>query len=182
MEFRNCPSCKASVLEDDVEDCPFCGASMSGKPSAKPATKPAVKPSQSGSGRPANPVAPAGRGTPPSKSPVAAGSSRTRPEPEPDRPEDTSDPFEVDPLAHKQATSVAIKPGKGRTIEVKCPMCESVGFIAPSQAGKDVKCCNPGCKLPIFKAPKLPPVVKVEPEKAKGLSTGMISLLASLGN
>jgi len=154
---------------------------MSGKPSAKPAPKPAVKPSQSGSSRPANPVAPAGRGTPTSKSPVAAGSSRTRPEPEPDRPEDTSDPFEVDPLAHKQATSVAIKPGKGRTIEVKCPMCESVGFIAPSQAGKDVKCCNPGCKLPIFKAPKLPPVVKVEPEKAKGLSTGMISLLALLG-
>ena len=44
MEFRTCPACQASVLEDDVEDCPFCGASMSGKPAAKPkptATAPA---------------------------------------------------------------------------------------------------------------------------------------------
>ncbi|REJ79800.1 MAG: hypothetical protein DWQ29_14580, partial [Planctomycetota bacterium] len=37
MDFRTCPACQASVLEDDVDDCPFCGASMTGKPSAKPA-------------------------------------------------------------------------------------------------------------------------------------------------
>ena len=178
MEFRNCPSCKASVLEDDVEDCPFCGASMSGKPSAKPAPKQAPKPGPPGVAKPAAPPA---KGTAATKPPAGAASSRTRPEPEPERPEDNSDPFEVDPLAHKQATSVSIKSGKGRTIEVKCPMCETVGFIAPSQAGKDVKCCNPGCKLPIFKSPKLPPEVKAEPEKAKGLSMGMISLLAVVG-
>jgi len=178
MEFRNCPSCKASVLEDDAEDCPFCGASMSGKPSAKPVPKLTPKPAPPGAAKPA--ASPA-KGAVAAKPPTGAAPSRTRPEPEPERPEDNSDPFEVDPLAHKQATSVSIKSGKGRTIEVKCPMCETAGFIAPSQAGKDVKCCNPGCKLPIFKAPKLPPEVKAEPEKAKGLSMGMIALLAVIG-
>ena len=162
---------------------------MSGKPSAapaKPAAKPATRPAPAGAGRPAAPVkpapgTPAQRGTPAPKSPAGPGPVRARPEPEEDRPADNSDPFEVDPLANKQATAVAIKPGKGRTIEVKCPMCETVGYIGPSQAGKDVKCCNPSCKLPIFKAPKLPPVVKAEPEKPKGMSTGLISAIALVG-
>ena len=60
-------------------------------------------------------------------------------------------------------------------------MCETVGYIGSSQAGKDVKCCNPSCKLPIFKAPKLPPTVKAEPEKPKGLSMGLMSLIALVG-
>lgn len=190
MEFRSCPSCKASVLEDDVEDCPFCGASMSGKPSAapakpaaKPAARPTPRPSAAGTSRPAAPStpAPAQRGAASQKSSASSGPVRARAEAEEEHAADSSDPFEVDPLANKQATAVAIKPGKGRTIEVKCPMCETVGYIGPSQAGKDVKCCNPSCKLPIFKAPKLPPVVKAEPEKPKGLSTGVISAIAVFG-
>ncbi len=181
MEFRKCPSCKASVLEDDVADCPFCGASMSGKPGAKPAPKPAAGPAKSpasGAAKPAAPVTAAVKGPVPDKAPVA-GTTRTRPsrEPEPERAEDTSDPFEVDPLAHKQAAQVSVKAGKGRTFEVKCPMCETVGFIAPLQAGKDVKCCNPSCRLPIFKSPKLPPEVVVEPEKPKGLSMLMLTVI-----
>lgn len=32
-------------------------------------------------------------------------------------------------------------------------MCETAGFIPASSAGKDVRCANPECKLPIFKAP-----------------------------
>ena len=164
MEFRSCPSCKASVLEDDVEDCPFCGASMSGKPSAapaKPAARPATRPSAAGTSRPAAPVkpapdTPAQRGTPAPKSPAGPGPVRARPEPEEDRPADNSDPFEVDPLANKQATAVAIKPGKGRTIEVKCPMCETIGYSSSKVVGHTVKCCNPQCLVPIFtvKAPR----------------------------
>ena len=179
MEFRNCPSCKASVLEDDVADCPFCGASMSGKPSAKPAPKPSAGPAKAPAPGGAKPGSPATKGPGAEKAP-AAGSARPRPtrEPEPEeKAEDTSDPFEVDPLAHKSATQVSVKAGKGRTIEVKCPMCETVGFIAPSQAGKDVKCCNPSCKLPIFKSPKLPPEVVAEPEKSRGLSTLMLTVI-----
>ncbi len=182
MEFRNCPSCKASVLEDDVADCPFCGASMSGKPSAKPAPKPAAGPAKSPAPGGAKPGSPAPKGPSADKAP-AAGAARPRPtrDPEPEeQAEDTSDPFEVDPLAHKSATQVSVKSAKGRTIEVKCPMCETVGFIAPSQAGKDVKCCNPSCKLPIFKSPKLPPEVVAEPEKSKGLSTLMLSIIGIL--
>ena len=181
MEFRNCPSCKASVLEDDVADCPFCGASMSGKPGAKPAPKPASGPAKPPAPGLAKPGAPAAKGAAAEK-PPATGTARTRPtrEPEPEREEDTSDPFEVDPLANKSATQVSVKSAKGRTIEVKCPMCDTVGFIAPSQAGKDVKCCNPSCKLSVFKAPKLPPEVVAEPEKPKGLSTLMLSIIGVL--
>ncbi len=184
MEFRNCPSCKASVLEDDVADCPFCGASMSGKPSAKPTPKSTAGPAPSTAPGAAKPATPVGKGVTapraiPDKSPPT-GSTRPRPprDPEPEPPAADADPFEVDPLAHKQATQVSVKQAKGRTIEVKCPMCETVGFIAPSQAGKDVKCCNPSCKLPIFKSPKLPEAVQVEPEKARGLSITMLSLIA----
>lgn len=179
MEFRNCPSCKASVLEDDVEDCPFCGALMSGKPSAKPAAGPAKSPA-AGATKPTAPSAkgPVAQAATPEKSP-SAGSARPRPlrDEEPEKPADDADPFEVDPLAHKQAAQVSVKAGKGRTIEVKCPMCETSGFIAPSQAGKDVKCCNPSCKLPIFKSPKLPEEVKAEPEKAKGLSGWVLAII-----
>lgn len=186
MEFRSCPSCKASVLEDDVEDCPFCGASMSGKPSAappKPAARPAPRPSAAGTSRPAatGAPAPAQRPASPSRSATSPGPVRARVDAEEEHASDTSDPFEVDPLAHKQATAVAIKPGKGRTVEVKCPMCETIGYISQAQAGKDVKCCNPSCKLPIFKAPKLPPVVKAEPEKPKGMSVATISAIAVVG-
>ncbi len=181
MEFRNCPSCKASVLEDDVADCPFCGASMSGKPGAKPAPKPASGPAKPPAPGLAKPGAPAAKGAAAEK-PPATGTARTRPnrEPEPEREEDTSDPFEVDPLANKSATQVSVKSAKGRTIEVKCPMCDTVGFIAPTQAGKDVKCCNPSCKLSVFKAPKLPPELVAEPEKPKGLSTLMLSIIGVL--
>lgn len=180
MEFRNCPSCKASVLEDDVADCPFCGASMSGKPSAKPAPKAGAGPAKSApasAAKPTAPVAPTAKGASPTKTPAPATPARGRFDPEPERPQDSGDPFEVDPLAHKLAAQVSVKPAKGRTIEVKCPMCETVGFIAPSQAGKDVKCCNPSCKLPIFKAPKLPTEVVAEPEKARGLSTLMLTII-----
>ena len=178
MEFRNCPSCKASVLEDDVADCPFCGASMSGKPGAKSAPKAAGGPTKSPAPGAAKPATPAAKSPAAEKAP-AAGAARPRPsrEPEPERPQDEGDPFEVDPLANKSATQVSVKAGKGRTFEIKCPMCETVGFIAPSQAGKDVKCCNPSCRLPIFKSPKMPPEVVVEPEKPKGLSTLMLSII-----
>lgn len=159
---------------------------MSGKPSAappKPAARPVPRASATGSTRPAAPSAPtaAQRPAPPSKSAATPGPARARAEAEEEHASDSSDPFEVDPLAHKQATAVAIKPGKGRTIEVKCPMCETVGYIGQAQAGKDVKCCNPSCKLPIFKAPKLAPVTKAEPEKPKGMSVATVSAIAVVG-
>lgn len=47
--FPTCPACKQSVLDDDVENCPFCGANMkTGKgghpnPGQKTAQKPVAK-------------------------------------------------------------------------------------------------------------------------------------------
>ena len=37
MDFPVCPACGQSVIDDDVEDCPFCGSSMTAKLGAKPA-------------------------------------------------------------------------------------------------------------------------------------------------
>ncbi len=48
-------------------------------------------------------------------------------------------------------------------------MCETKGFISPKTAGKLVKCCNPECLVPIFKAPaiekKEPVAAPPEPQK-----------------
>lgn len=142
---------------------------MSGKPSAKPAPK-AAPPA-------AKPTGPAAKG-PAAKGPEkpAPGAARPRAsEPEPEKPADDGDPFDVDSLALKNAIAVSPKPAKGRTVEIKCPMCETIGYIAPAHGGKDVKCCNPACRLPIFKAPKTQVEVKAEPEKPKGLTTPMLA-------
>lgn len=142
---------------------------MSGKPSAKPAPK-AAAPA-------AKPTGPAAKG-PAAKGPEkpAPGAARPRAsEPEPEKPADDGDPFDVDSLALKNAIAVSPKPAKGRTVEIKCPMCETIGYIAPAHGGKDVKCCNPACRLPIFKAPKTQVEVKAEPEKPKGLTTPMLA-------
>lgn len=34
-------------------------------------------------------------------------------------------------------------------------MCETVGYLPPSEAGKDVQCCNSECIVPVFKSPRL---------------------------
>ncbi|MFO1093241.1 MAG: hypothetical protein U0992_07990 [Planctomycetaceae bacterium] len=148
MDFRTCPACKASVLEDDAEDCPFCGASMSGKPSAKPVAKPA----------PAAAKAPAASAKPQASSAAAGGKTSgtvaAKRRPTPEELDDGSDPFEVDTRAVVKAPPVSPKPAKGRMQRVVCPMCETPGFISPQQVGKEVKCCNPQCLMPVFTVPK----------------------------
>ncbi|MEZ6065024.1 MAG: hypothetical protein R3B90_04810 [Planctomycetaceae bacterium] len=103
MDFRTCPACQASVLEDDVTECPFCGASMTtGKPSGKPqspstatakpaTTKPAAAGGKSAAGAPSKPTAKPG-----AKKPLGSG-----------------DPFEVDTSAARKAIPVRPKPAKG---------------------------------------------------------------------
>lgn len=167
MDFRSCPACKASVLEDDVEDCPFCGASMSGKPTAAAPKKPAAS---SGPARPSS-GSPAAGGA--AKSPAASsrpqggapkpGSPGGRPA-APKSGDDAGDPFEVDTTALRKAIKLVPRPTKVRTLEVKCPMCETVGYLPPSEAGKDVQCCNPECIVPVFKSPR--PQVEEAPVEA----------------
>ena len=106
--------------------------------------------------------APAKASTAAAKSPVAGAKSqasayltaksKSRPATEP--LDDGSDPFEVDTRAVVKAPPVRPKPAKGRMLRVVCPMCETPGFISPQLQGKEVKCCNSDCMMPIFTAPK----------------------------
>lgn len=143
MDFRTCPACQASVLEDDATECPFCGASMTtGKPvgTAQPSGK-AAAPAKSAAASPAAPAAKpaAGKSQPPARKPAAKSSA-------------SADPFEVDTSAARKATPVRPKPAKGYMIRITCPMCERPGFISEQEVGKEVKCCNPDCLVPVFVA------------------------------
>jgi hypothetical protein len=173
MDFRTCPACHASVLEDDVEDCPFCGASMSGKPSAKPkaAAPAAAQPQRAAASAPAKTVSPPRAAG--AKTAAATPPQKTASAP----PEEEGDPFEVDTRAVLQAIPVSPRPTKGRMVRIVCPMCETPGFIGPQHAGKNVKCCNAECLVPVFMAPKPEaPKTEAEPEAARGMSTTMLTI------
>jgi len=150
MSLPTCPSCGQSVLEDDVLDCPFCGAAMDGSRGAKNVPKPQAGPAKHRPG--AKPVAPP---------PVAPGAA---PKPvAPVRPVggtsgpktkvDEDDPFGIgSTVAAQTAIQAAAKPDKTRLHKVTCPMCEQVGFVPKSAIGKSVRCANEKCMVPIFKA------------------------------
>ena len=143
--FPTCPACQQSVLDDDVENCPFCGANMkTGKgggkaPAPRVAPKPAAKPSSSAAN------APAPAETPKATPTKAAAKSHEI---------DSDDPFGVDAASNSRAIPLVARPAKGKTVRLVCPMCETAGFAGPEVAGKEVKCCNEKCALPIFTAPK----------------------------
>src|SRR4051812_13176390 len=152
MDLPTCPACKQSVLDEEAVECPFCGAPMKGGASAArpgaaakpPAAKsPAARPGTSKTG---------------SSPDIAARSSagRGRPEKtddEPAAPAADDDPFAIDPSVAASAIPVSRQPGPGKPLEVVCPMCETKGFVSLKAAGKQVKCCNPQCMVPIFTAP-----------------------------
>ena len=160
MDFPVCPACGQSVIDDDVEDCPFCGSSMKSKPGAKPAApKPAVPKASAGvSGKPsavavkpgsptAKPVA--GKGTAGAK--AGAGKSSG----------DDDFPFGDDLPSGASAIQAMPNATKQRSLAVVCPMCETVGYVPPTTAGSEVKCANSKCLVPVFKAPV--PVVEAPP-------------------
>lgn len=174
MDFRNCPACKASVLDDDAQDCPFCGASMSGKPQAAAKKAPA----------PAPKAAAVAEKPPEKKEPAGKTGPARRPERRTPPPEPTSeDPFEVDTSAIRRAIKLAPRPTKSRTHEVVCPMCETAGYLNPDDAGKDVQCANPECMVPVFKSARIV-AEEAPPEESKlkkqlimgGAATGVIVL------
>ncbi len=148
MDFAVCPSCGQSVLDDDAADCPFCGASMKAKPGAKPAGG-------------AKPAAPAAKPTGPAAKPGAKPAGK----PDPKAAADDF-PFDADMLQASDAIAAAPTAGKGRPLQVVCPMCETAGFVPSSAAGKMVKCANPKCMVPLFKAPA-PEAPKAAPPPPK---------------
>jgi hypothetical protein len=149
MDLPTCPSCGQSVLDEDSVDCPFCGSPMkgggAGKP-RKPVAAPAAKKVE------AKPAATGPKGIPGKQ---AAGGD--------------DDPFAVDTSIQQKAIPVSARPAPGKTLIVKCPMCDEEGYISPKSAGQLVRCANAKCKVPVFTAP-VPveaPVVVVAPKKPR---------------
>lgn len=134
MDFAVCPSCGQSVLDDDAVECPFCGASMKGG-GAKPAatSKSAATATAAGS---AAAKAPAQK---PAKAKSSSGGDDL--------------PFGLQEAVAQAVVKAAPKPMKGRTYQVVCPMCETAGYIPSAAAGKEVKCANAQCLVPVFTAP-----------------------------
>ena len=151
MDLPSCPACGQSVLDEDAADCPFCGASMSGK----------------GGGGGASAKAAA-------KSGSAKGGTKKKADKEGDSGKG-DDPFEVASPVTGKVIQLLPKPSKGRLHRMVCPMCETPGFHSKNAAGKDVKCANPECLVPLFTSPPLEEEVAAEPvaEPKKGM--GIIS-------
>lgn len=144
MDLPTCPSCQQSVLDDDAQECPFCGASMKGGASAPKSAPPkAAAPPRTAPKPPAGGAH--GKSAPPAATPKPA--AKESPQPEDD------DPFAVDASVGAKAIAVSAQSGGGRTLEVTCPMCETTGYVSPKASGQMVKCCNPKCLVPIFQAP-----------------------------
>lgn len=177
MDLPTCPACGQSILDDDVDDCPFCGAVLPSAHAAKPAKpkkkpRPAAKeraeksePEQAVAEKPAPPRA--------TLKSLAAGSGDGA-----DMGFD-ADAFEVDTLAAKRAVPVSRQRVKGRPFRVTCPMCDTVGFIPARAAGQDVRCANKECMVPIFTAPRLPR--KPTTDSQAGKSGSSMQLLALVG-
>lgn len=96
--------------------------------------------------------------------------------------DDDDDPFSAaeddDPFAaatrqdadsKSKAIAVSVKKTRTHVVELKCPMCDTVGFVPENSGGKDVKCSNPKCTVPVFMAPKNygAPVPIAAPSKTK---------------
>ena len=58
------------------------------------------------------------------------------------------------PQVTGKAIQLLAKPAKGRLHRIVCPMCETAGFHSKQVAGRDVRCANKECLVPIFTAPR----------------------------
>ncbi|MBA3314070.1 MAG: hypothetical protein M3552_05200 [Planctomycetota bacterium] len=74
------------------------------------------------------------------------------------------DPFAVDSAAASGAIALSPKRTPQRPNKVVCPMCDTVGLAPDSASGKDVRCANRKCLVPVFTAPDFAAPQAVEPE------------------
>lgn len=165
MDLPTCPACGQSVLDDDVDDCPFCGASLSGSPAPKPKPEKSAK----NSSKPSSGRSGSGSAT----ATAASSGTATKEAPAED------DPFALERAAATRNKIVPLKPKPepGRRHEVVCPMCETIGFTARKAAGMEVKCANPNCDFPNFTAPALPKEDEDESEQEAAPDASLKRLL-----
>lgn len=65
------------------------------------------------------------------------------------------DPFAIEkPKTARKVLPCAPRPMKGRLHKVICPMCDTQGFIPAAAVGRQVKCVNKECLVPVFTASK----------------------------
>lgn len=202
MDLPTCRACGQSVLDDDAEDCPFCGASMkTGQPKKGAAVTGAAKPAAGGKAGVGASKAAAGKGAvgattaKPTPSKSATGAGRAAPpmglDDDDDLPPPTpnDDPFELEKKAGGGAgAAIPLRPSpaKGYSLKLTCPMCETVGYATPKAAGQSVKCANPKCLVPVFTAPapkveKAAPPPPPPPSRMPLILTGLALLLAAGG-
>ena len=167
MDLPTCPACGQSVIDDDAEDCPFCGASMSGKPSSGSTAGSKTK----------SPPTKKEKPKPTSKSEKqSSGSSSSSPTSARKKSTESDDPFAVQKPATGKVIALRPKASPGRQFAVVCPMCETTGYTSSKASEQDVKCVNAKCLVPIFKAPKLGVVQEEEPQKegSSALTLGIV--------
>ncbi|MCC7421417.1 MAG: hypothetical protein IT428_14125 [Planctomycetaceae bacterium] len=186
MSLPTCKACGQSVLDDDVEDCPFCGASMkTGQPSKKAGAgaKPAPQAARPGAAKPA--AKPAARPAPSSsRAAPPMGLDDDDDDFVPPPPDD--DPFELEKKAAATVIQLRAAPAKGLSLKLVCPMCETVGYTTSKAHGQSVKCANPKCLVPVFTAPEAkkeapPPPPPAPPRSKVPLIMGAFFTLIALG-
>lgn len=97
-------------------------------------------------------------GSSPAKKPAApaaaSGSAAKREaQPAPKADPDNEDPFAIaQQPTGKKVLQCAPRPMKGRLTKVVCPMCETPGFIPKAALGRQVRCANKECLVPVFTA------------------------------
>lgn len=190
MDFRFCPSCKASVLDDDAEVCPFCDAPMPLKPGTKSKVKAAPKQTQT----PAKPSAQStaktktSKPSKPTRTPAKAGANAVAGNDKPGFLKQFSgsggssedDPFDFDTSKLIKAFQLRPKPLKGCTYRVICPMCETPGFAPHKMAGKEVRCLNKECMVPVFEAPEVKGKQQDSDEDQKSNTPLIIAAIAAV--
>lgn len=160
--LNRCPSCQASVLDDDEEVCPFCGSPMdpakakgfksaAGGPAA---TQPAARPAAAKSA-PSPKSVPTPKPAAEPRQPVAAKAAAAASD---------DDPFSIDRKSGANVIALSPKRTQQRPHKVVCPMCDTPGYASESASAKEVRCANPKCLVPVFKAPDFAAPKAAEPE------------------
>src|SRR5579862_2756829 len=108
MDLPSCPSCRQSVLDDDAEVCPFCGAPLKGNAAGRSGAAPASRPSSASTARP-TPKSTVGTASPgAAKTPAKPEISAKKPAgPSPASAEGLDDAFSVDLSAGKSAPAAS---------------------------------------------------------------------------
>jgi|HubBroStandDraft_6_1064221.scaffolds.fasta_scaffold20069_3 hypothetical protein len=93
----------------------------------------------------------------------------------------SADPLDVKSSAGKEAIPAGRQRTKSKPYKVTCPMCETVGYVSQTAAGKEVRCANSQCLVPVFVAPRIQKkTVEAEPKAKSGIPIALLALIGVL--